>query len=423
MKSRSIQEFKETEIGKIPPEWEVDKLENHLIIKGRIGWKGLKTSEYTNDGPFIVTGIQIKEKKVAWDECSHITEDRYNESPEIMLHENDILMTKDGTIGKLAYIENISHKSTVASHIHVIRKKSEKILPRFLFYVFESPQFKNVIESKITGSVVPALTQKDINSTLFPIPPISEQKSISKIFYDLDTKIQNLQNQNKILEQITQAIFKSWFIDFDGVTEFDDSELGQIPKGWTVRKISGICETFGGGTPSTTNPNYWNGNNYWFVPRDLTNSDRLFCISSERKITDLGLKNCSSQLHPENSILMTSRATIGAFAINRVPAATNQGFIVTRPNNPNHLYYLFLNFVNRVDEFISNANGSTFLEISRGNFKQLPILIPSASILDIFHNKIKQCFEKQFVNEQQILTLTEIRDSLLPKLMSGEIQV
>ena len=146
-------------------------------------------------------------------------------------------------------------------------------------------------------------------------------------------------------------------------------------------------------------------------------------FDSERKITDEGLQNCASQLHPENSIFMTSRATIGAFCINKIPVATNQGFIVSRPNNPNHLYYIFLNYRNRVDEFIQNANGSTFLEISRGNFRQLPILIPSPKILDDFHTKAKLLFENIFNNEEMIDGLTQTRDALLPKLMSGEIRV
>ena len=210
LKSKQI---KKTEIGKIPSDWEVEKLENHLIIKGRIGWKGLKVSEYVDEGPFIVGGLQIRENKVVWNECAHVTEDRYNESPEISLCESDILMTKDGTIGKLAYIESIKHKATVASHIHVIRKKTDKIFPRFLFYVFKSSRFQNLIKNKITGSVVPALTQRDINNTFFPIPSLQEQKSIAKILYDLDCKIANLQNQNKILEQIAQTIFKSWIHD------------------------------------------------------------------------------------------------------------------------------------------------------------------------------------------------------------------
>ena len=256
-----------------------------------------------------------------------------------------------------------------------------------------------------------------------PYLKLEEQNKIVKTLDDLDTQIHNIQNQNKTLEQMAQAIFKSWFVDFEGVTEFEDSELGKIPKGWSVEKISDICETFGGGTPSTKNPNYWDGQNYWLAPSDLTSLNRVFCVDSKRKITDEGLQNCASKIHPENSILMTSRATIGVFCINKIPVATNQGFIVSKPNNPDHIYYIFLNYRNRVDEFLQNANGSTFLEISRSNFRQLPILIPTPEILDRFHVMAKLLFENIFINEKMIEDLTKTRDILLPKLMSGEIRV
>jgi len=199
---------RQTEIGVVPEEWEVDRLENHLTIRGRIGWKGLEVSEYTESGPFIVGGLQIKQGGVAWDECAHVTEARYEESPEIMLRDSDILMTKDGTIGKLAYISDLPGKATVASHIHVIRKHSEKILPRFLFYFFKSPIFQDLVQSKISGSVVPALTQRDINATGFPLPPIPEQLAISKILSDLEGKIALNYRMNMTLEKISAAIFK-----------------------------------------------------------------------------------------------------------------------------------------------------------------------------------------------------------------------
>ena len=120
---------------------------------------------------------------------------------------------------------------------------------------------------------------------------------------------------------------------------------------------------------------------------------------------------------------MTSRATIGVFCINKIPVAINQGFIVSKPNNHDHIYYIFLNYRNRVDEFLQNANGSTFLEISRSNFRQLPILIPTPEILDKFHVMANLLFENIFVNEKMIEDLTKTRDLLLPKLMSGEIRV
>jgi type I restriction enzyme, S subunit len=292
----------------------------------------------------------------------------------------------------------------------------------FLYYFFKSKRsfLKNLSAG---GSAQPIVKKSLFEEIQFLLFPLEIQINAGKILSDLDSKIHNLQNQNKILEQMAQAIFQSWFVDFDGVTEFEDSELGQIPKGWSVEKISDVCETFGGGTPPTKNPNYWNGQNYWLAPSDLTSLNRVFCVDSKRKITDEGLQNCASKIHPENSILMTSRATIGVFCINKIPVATNQGFIVSKPNNPDHIYYIFLNYRNRVDEFLQNANGSTFLEISRSNFRQLPILIPTPEILDKFHVMAKLLFENIFVNEKMIEDLTNTRDALLPKLMSGEIRV
>ena len=424
MKSKQAQEFKETEIGKIPADWTVEKLQDNLIIKGRIGWKGLKKSEFSETGDcIIVNGTDIKNGKINWNSCLRIPKWRYDESPEIKLRNGDILMTKDGTIGKTCFLYDLTENATVASGIFVIRNHSEILLQNFFFVYLNSFYFKALVNTRIEGSVIPHLYQRDLKQLLIPLPTLPEQEKICSHIENLNSKIKNLQNQNKILEQTARAIFKSWFVDFDGQTEFEDSELDQIPKGWKVDKISSVCDTFGGGTPSTKNPDYWNGNNHWLIPSDLTKSGRLFSVDSKRKITDEGLKNCASELHPENSILMTSRATIGVFSFNKIPVATNQGFIVIRPNNPNHLYYLFLNFFSRVNEFINEANGTTFLEISRGRFRQLPILIPPSELLDKFQHKIKCFFENQFYNEQMIESLTKIRDALLPKLMSGEIRV
>ena len=351
-----------------------------------------------------------------------ITLDGIKNSSTRLARKNDVVVASAGqghTRGQvsLCLIDTYINQSVI-----VLRANTKIIHPKFLFYNLKSryTELRKLSDAHSSRGSLP----KNILITLdMVLPPLIAQEKIGKILYDLDIKIENLQKQNKILEQIAQATFKSWFVDFDGVTEFEDSELGNIPKGWKVDKISSVCDTFGGGTPSTTNPDYWNGRIHWLVPRNLTNTDKLFCISSERRITDLGLKNCSSQLHPANSIFMTSRATIGVFAINKVPTATNQGFIVSRPNNSNQLYYLLLNFSNRIDEFISHANGSTFLEISRGSFRELSILIPPIATLNTFHYKIKAFFDQRFENEKLIEVLTQIRGALLPKLMSGEIRV
>ncbi len=431
--------FKQTEIGMIPEDWAVDRLENHLIIKGRIGWKGLQISEYTDTGPFIVGGLQIRENNIVWEECAHVTEDRYNESPEIMLHESDILMTKDGTIGKLAYVKNLHNKATVASHIHVIRKNSNKILPLFLFYFFKSPIFQNLIDSRISGSVVPALTQKDINNTSFPLPPILEQSPIAKILNDLDSKIELNLQMNKTLEEIGKTIFKHWFIDFefsefsnkedkpykssDGEMVYNDELERKIPKGWEVKIIEDVVTIKGGSTPSTKNPQYWDGKINWCTPKDLSALNSLILLDTERKITESGLSAISSDLLPVGTVLLSSRAPIGYLAISEIPVAINQGFIAIVCNKilSKHFMLFWLQYNMNIIE--SRAHGTTFQEINKTSFKNISILVPSIGILNNFDKLVQPLYRKIVKNQKEINILSHLRDYLLPKLMSGKIRV
>jgi type I restriction enzyme S subunit len=428
--------FKQTEIGMIPEYWEVDKLENHLIIKGRIGWKGLQISEYTDVGPFIVGGLQIKENNVVWEECAHVTEGRYKESPEIMLRESDILMTKDGTIGKLAYIKSLPNKATVASHIHVIRKNSDKILPQFLFYFFKSPIFQNLVESKISGSVVPALTQKDINSTEFPLPPIPEQQHIAKILSDLDSKIELNHQMNKILEETGKTIFRHWFIDFEFLNEecrpykssggnmVYNEELGRkIPKEWEVKIIKDVVTVKGGSTPSTKNAEYWDGKINWCTPKDLSALNSLILLDTERKITESGLSTISSDLLPVGTVLLSSRAPIGYLAISEIPVAVNQGFIAIVCDKILSKYFMLFWLQHNMDIIESRAHGTTFQEINKTSFKKINILAPSPEILNNFDKLVQPLYRKVVKNQKEITILSHLRDSLLPKLMSGKIRV
>jgi len=190
--------FKETEIGLIPEDWEFDYLVNHLYIKGRIGWKGLQKSEYLKDekGILIINGTQIQGNRMDWSKCERVPEWRYDESPEIQLKVNDIVMTKDGTIGKVAFVDYLPEKSSVASGIFVIRSTSGKIDQKFLFHYFKSPVFKWLIETRKEGSVIPHLYQRDFEDFPITFPELSEQSAIAKILSDLDSKIDVLQKQN-----------------------------------------------------------------------------------------------------------------------------------------------------------------------------------------------------------------------------------
>jgi len=430
-----MNEMIDTEIGFLPKDWKVEKLNKHLLIKGRLGWKGLKVSEYQSTGRYIISGLQIKPEGIAWQECARISDERYNESPEIMLENDDILMTKDGTIGKLGIIKNLTEKATVASHIHVIRKKTKDINSDFLFYFFKSPLFDRLIKSKISGSVIPALTQEDINNTLFPLPTLTEQKNISQLFLSLDAMISNLREQNQVLENITQTLFIHWFIDF----EFPDSngnpykstggkiidtEMGKIPKGWKIGSFGSIAETVGGGTPSTDEESYWqDGDIQWYSPTDLTKSNHLFSLSSGNKISRLGLQKSSAKLFPPHSIMLTSRATVGEISINSGEASTNQGFITIIPNSRFTLPFLLGYVKYNLPIVKSLASGSTFPEISKTNFRSIGLFIPTDEIINTFTKASMPLLMKIESNIKTIQKLDNFKEILLPKLMSGQLRI
>ena len=381
-------EWRETEIGKIPIDWEYDKLENHLIIKGRIGWKGLKISEYIEEGPFIIGGLQFKNDKIVWDECAHITEERYGESPEIMLRDDDILMTKDGTIGKLAYISNLKHKATVASHIHVIREKSDKVFPKFLFYFFKSPVFQFVVESKITGSVVPALTQYDINNTYFPIPNIPEQKAIASVLSSLDDKIDLLHQQNKTLEALAETLFRQWFVE-EAQDDWEDGTLDDI-----VELI------YGKGLKSSLRTGFG------------------FPVIGSSGIVDFHW----DYLVEGPGIVIGRKGTLGKtnyIEENFYPIDTT--YYVKSKGKRNHLYFEY--FLLKNIDFEEMNTDSAVPGLNRDIALSVELRIPPAELIDEFNEFAKMIFDKRRNNKSQIRTLQKMRDTLLPKLMSGEVRL
>jgi type I restriction enzyme S subunit len=170
-------------IGEIPSHWEVRKFGNVSYMKGRIGWQGLKQSEFTNnpDQPFLITGMNFHDGEIRWNEVYHISEDRYNEAPEIQLTEDDVLFTKDGTIGKLLYVDSIPYpyKASLNSHLLVLRPLNNSYNPRFLYFQLQSMPFKHHVELTKTGTTFYGITQEGMGQYKMILPPPSEQTAIA----------------------------------------------------------------------------------------------------------------------------------------------------------------------------------------------------------------------------------------------------
>ena len=205
---------------------------------------------------------------------------------------------------------------------------------------------------------------------------------------------------------------------------FEDSELGKIPKGWEVKTLGEVVDIVGGTTPSTKIVKYWeNGTHYWATPKDLSSLSVPVLLETERKISDAGLQKIGSGLLPPGTLLLSSRAPIGYLAITQVPVAINQGFIAMLPNEGFSNQFL-LNWCEAfLYEIVNHANGSTFLEISKSNFREIELISPNALVLNLYHRLVSELRDKIVVNEHTSRSLATLRDILLPKLISGKVRV
>ena len=262
----------------------------------------------------------------------------------------------------------------------------------------------------------------DINVTL---PDIETQNKFILLCSSIFEKIEINKQINDNLEQQAEALYKSWFIDFEPFCEeeFIESSLGSIPTGWKVGELNDVCEIVGGGTPSKNHPEYYCERGIaWLTPKDLSVSKSKFSSRGSEDITPEGYKNSSTKLMPRGTVLFSSRAPIGYISIATNEICTNQGFKSAVPGiaGTGYLYY-FLKA--NTDKIESKASGSTFKEASGALMKSLEIIIPADGILNQFEAELTPILNKQENIASEIQALTTLRDTLLPKLMSGELKI
>ncbi|WP_421536034.1 restriction endonuclease subunit S [Priestia sp. D3YE.R1] len=233
--------------------FELLKSKEILYIKGRIGWKGLKKEEFTETGPFLITGMHFKENgKIDWDRCFHIPQHRYDESPEIMLELEDILLTKDGTIGKVAFIDELPGPSSLNSHLLVLRVEDKKrIYPKYIFYSLQSDKFKKYIEKNKSGSTIVGLSQKAFENFEFDLPDYRVQQKIGHILSTVDEQIENVDHLIVKTKEFKKGLIQKLFTKGLEHTEFKSTDIGEIPVEWEVKKFIEITDVLKCGVAST----------------------------------------------------------------------------------------------------------------------------------------------------------------------------
>ena len=317
-----------------------------------------------------------------------------------------------------------------ASFCKKIRPDSDKIHSRFLLAHLQLAWLdRRIVRWQVQSTGISNFKfEAFLDDFLIDLPPLAIQLRIAGILSAYDELIENSQRRIRILEAMARALYREWFVHFrfpghDTVPRVP-SPLGEIPQGWEVKTVGESFVISGGGTPSRKEEAFWKGGTIqWYSPSDLTGAGTMFMDDSSDHITERGLAQSSARMFPARSVMLTSRATIGAIAINTEPACTNQGFITCLPNERVPLYFLFHWLTENVPTFQRMASGATFKEISRGVFKTIDFLQPPDTLVGQFEAAVTPMAEQALALQRQIQTLRRTRDLLLPRLLSGQIDV
>ncbi len=393
-----MSEWKEIEINEIIDiaNTGLDAIKRAPIVKHDTGIKCMRIQDVSQNKSFVDWGFTRVEAK------------NYD---KFQLKKNDIIIARTGaTVGVNKFIYS-DLESVFNNGLIRIRTKHEECLPKFLYYHFRTDNFKSFIESISGGtSSQPNMQINVLLSYNIPIPPLPEQKAIAEVLSGLDDKIDLLHRQNKTLEQMAETLFRQWFVE-------------EAKEDWKEVSIYEAINLIGGGTPQTSINEYWEGDIKWLSGKDIAANHKSVITTSEKLITKEGLNNSSAKLLPKFSTVISARGTVGKYCILSESMAFSQSNYGIKPKFDGCYFYTYLLINHSVEELQSAAYGSVFDTITTDTFKGYIIKTPSEIEIQAFENNISSYFYKILNNKTQIRTLEKMRDTLLPKLMSGEVRV
>ena len=360
-------------------------------------------------GPKFLRITDIVPNRINWENVPYC-EISERDKEKYKLEIGDIVIARTGATTGYNKIIKINSNAVFASYLIRYKIDPSRAYPFYIGQLLQSSYWRSFVERVIGGSAQPGANAKQFASFSIALPPLPEQKAIAEVLSSLDDKIDLLHRQNKTLEHMAQTLFRKWFVN-----EKDDS--------WKHGKLEDVFTVKGGTTPSTKEKSYWNGEINWTTPRDLSNHNSIFLLDTEKRITEPGLAKISSGLLPSGTVLLSSRAPVGYLAITDINLAINQGYIAIVCDKVLSNYFVYL-WCKQNIETIKNASGGTvFQEIPKAVFRQIDIAIPPEKLLSSFGQLIKPIFQKVKYNQYQIRKLENLRDTLLPKLMNGSVNL
>ena len=384
-------------------EWKEVRLGDVCEIYGRIGFRGYTTNDLVDtpkEGAISLSPKNIINGELNLDKCTYIKWDKYYESPEIMINPNEIVITKTGSsVGRTTFVRRVVHPMTLNPQLVVLKNISENA--EFLSYYIKSALFQSVLKSIVVGSAIPTLSQKNLANIMINVPKeVEDQRRIASILSSLDRKIELNNKINADLEEMAQAIFKNWFVDFEPFKngKFVDSELGMIPEGWKVGCLGDLITIKYGKDHKKledgTFPVYGSGGLMRFV---------------------------NSWLYNGESVLIPRKGTLDNIMYVCEKFWTVDTMFFSAPKMDYVMKYVY-NYIKRFD-FSKMNEGTSVPSNTAARLNKMQILIPTHEVLEMYDETLCPIYNKRKMNDKESRTLSLLRDTLLPRLMSGELEV
>ena len=422
------------------------------------------TPKKTANGPIFLGISNLDNGRLNLSQTNHLSEEDFKRwTRRVIPQKDDIVFSYETRLGEAAQIPPNLH-CCLGRRMGLLRPKTDKIDARFLLYAYLGPRFQETLQSRtIHGSTVDRIPLTEMGSFPVDIPrDINEQRAIAHLLGTLDDKIELNRRMNETLEEMARTLFKSWFVDFDPVhakaalrnhtanrspldwtveraraylggmdpsiaalfpDSFVDSELGDVPEGWEVGVLDNVIEIYSGGTPKTAITKYWDGDIPWYTAKDAPSLSDVFVLETERSITQAGVENSAAKMLPAGTTIITARGTVGRLACLGIPMTMNQTCYGIRGVQGYPAFFTYMNIKMTVNELQQRTHGTIFDTITRQTFELIDAIIPPPKLADKFETVIQPIMSHILSSLNESRALTALRDTLLPKLISGELRI
>jgi len=400
--------------------------EKYSITMGPFG-SNITKDNFVDIGVPVIRGVNLTHGRFNPNDFVYLTNEKADDLRSSNAHPNDLVFTHRGTLGQVGIIPSTPYKRYVVSQSQMkLTCDPAKAVPMYMYYYFSSVG-KTELLKHVSGSGVPAISSPltTLKNLRIRIPPLKTQKKIASILSAYDDLIENNLKRIKILEEMAQRLYREWFVHFrfpgHENVKMVDSPLGPIPEGWEVVPFTKIADVLSGGTPKTKIEEYWGGEIPFFAPKDAP--DSFYVTKTEKTITQLGLQKCNSRLYPKDTVFITARGTVGKVVMPSIDMAMNQSCYALQGKKGINQHFLFLLTKQQSEYLKKNTGGATFDTIIVETFERMLVAKPDYDLIKKFSALVESQLDVilNLINKNYLLRQT--RDLLLPKLISGEVDV